>query len=787
MRILPLLWISTIGLVLGGAPGCGCPAEQADAPGDAQEAAEGAAADSPAARPADPPGASAPPATDDRYRVALHLAFSEDPVFTRFLVDSVRRQVEDRLANYFGALAEVRAVTSSPLVDKVRATGLGGLELTPAEFVERDVREKAFLMAIDFREGLYRVRWRQLDGEVQYVGPVRSKTTPDRQWLSKAVCLAVKHDFAPVAVVLDPTGEEVELAFRGARNGAGGESRLRAWLEGGCVLQPFWVIREPDGTLACRPIPFTGLKIDAQTDWDKAKVVSGLADPWQRTARVEGFKAIKLTTQRGRFRLRLLDTDNGRPVKRKVVYASNTGFGKEAERDRLETDLGGYVVARQPYDHVAYITLGELGGDLRFDLLLPITEPLVEQEWRIPVNKRAAGAQHWRRHLRYCVQDLRAIKALLDQCVGEVNELNQAKHYERALDRVDQTRTALQPLIDRARRDVHRVESEARKIDTADDPLLTWAVGRLGDLEARHRKLRELSGNLARTIKDVDAQSRAEVLLNLAKEAEEAGEYGEAIRQYQKALDEFAKMSPESRENEKQNVAKVTQHLNRLRQQWELRGPGHKRARDFVYQTYTNSSPDELPALLPEAEQVFAELQRFGDCLTILKLAKVNGEHISTLTEIMQMLADRNSEADRNEQDRYRKLSEELLDFNRRVVAAGADCGKEGPPPPDSGENEAPADHPRVDGKTGAEEQQEEEEEEEEEKEEVEEQQQKKQEESQQEEEEVQEEEQEEAGKREETAPAAKPPATEEAPEGRPEEGPPDLGLDEEEEVPVQP
>ena len=94
---------------------------------------------------------------------------------------------------------------------------------------------KLFFMTVDYRDGAYRVRWRQIDGAVQRLGPTYGLMTPDRLWLAKAICTAVKQDFAPVAVV-EPGRDDrqIRLDFQGADLG----DRLAQWLEGGCVHVP---------------------------------------------------------------------------------------------------------------------------------------------------------------------------------------------------------------------------------------------------------------------------------------------------------------------------------------------------------------------------------------------------------------------------------------------------------------------------------------------------------------------------------------------------------------------
>jgi exonuclease VII small subunit len=707
VRKFLLLLALILAALVAGPLGCGGSSQQRDAADEAEnvegsEVSEvsdpGPSRDiAPRAPSTDPPPSSQ---AGEPYKLAVLLRFSDDPVFTRFFVDSIRRQVRDQLANYFAGLAEVRVDTSDSLqqeleaksirdlppeqeantlrglLQKLEASGLRDLSIPPAEFLQRNLRHKVFLTVVEFREGLYRVRWRQLDGDVQHIGPEYSETTPDRQWLAKAICLAIKEDFAPVAVV-EPIGDgsEAQLAFRGAEHG----DRLAAWLEAGCVLKPFWVIGQQDGSVACQPMPYTALVIARDKNahpWTKATVITGRTDPWRRTARVNAFKAIKLTTRRGRFRLRLLNahSEDDEPV-RTMVYASSMGFGDTKDRIRLEPDRRGYVVPPRNYqfDQVAYLTLRE---NKEFKLLLPITQPLVEREWRIPVDKDAGEKSNWRRKLYYCVQDLQAIQTLMDQCIGEVNQLNQNKHYEKALETVQQAVGPLDDLMRLAADDVRQVEAEAERVETSGDSLLVWVLGRSAELRNRLDELRALAADLDDTIRRLDAQSRAKVALKLAREAEqEKVDIDEAIARYEEALAAL-------KECEDPGLQQVERKLAELRDWNEPKSPEHERARQFVFQRYAQSSVDDLTdSLLDDAQDFFEDLRDLRDDLAVTKLAKINGEHLGALAEIVEMLADRDSETDRAEQEKYRGILEKLIAFQKEVTDHLKSCAEGRPLP----------------------------------------------------------------------------------------------------------
>jgi len=607
--------------------------------------------------------ADLPSPSNDPYQLAVCLRFSEDLIFTPFFRASVERQVRDQLANYFGPLADVQVVAEHPLLAKWGSDSLADLSLSHADFAAEASRQKVFLTAVAFRDGLYQIEWRQADGDVERLGPLYRQGTPDRQWLVKAICTAVRRDFAPVArIEIDGDRSSVRLDFRGADLGG----PLASWLEDGCVLGPFWVVQQQDGSLASMPIPHTVLKIQEGSDWKQAEVVTGLADPWKRTARVAGFRAIKLTTQSGRFRLRLLSSEDDSPVQNCNVYASSKGFEETADTvDLASPDREGYVVAAREFQDLAYITVKR---NRAYKLLVPITQDWCELELRLPADERSGRRSDWQRQLNYCVQDIQILQVVVDQCIRDVNDLNQNKRYEEAVKRVESAVDSLRPKIVAAQRSVGDVSAEAAELQTSGNSLLAWARDQVDQLRQRQSQLEELAGDLNDTIDKIDAQSRASVLLKLAGEAEHAGDIDDAIAKYDLALQEWP------------DQPQIRQHVDQLRRDWQTKGPEHVEARRLVFETYAAAGADQLDSLLGEAKNAFRVLTGVDDYLTMMKLSRVNQQFIAELTEIVELLTTRGGEADRAEREQYERLLDDVLNFQEQIIGYGT--AREGKKPP---------------------------------------------------------------------------------------------------------
>jgi tetratricopeptide (TPR) repeat protein len=590
---------------------------------------------------------------DEPYRLTVCLGFSDDPMFTPFFTASVGRQVRDQLANYFGELVELEVVSEHALLDSAARGGLPELAVSPEQLDEHGVDDKLLLAAIDFDAGLYRVEWRQLDGQMGRIGPARSRTTPDRQWLAKAISLAIKEDFAPVARVLPRSGRaQVELEFQGSGLGR----RLADLLADGCVLEPYWVIRQKGGELARVPIPYAVLRLAPGGNLTKASVVSSLPDPWRRTARVAGFQAIKLSTCTGRFRLRLVDARSGSPVQSCQVYANSHGFDEIGDQDRLDPpDRHGYVIAPRPFDHLAYVEIAQTGGSIS-RILLPITDTWCEQVCKLRVEEHGAEKGDFQRQVTVLVQDVQVLESMLDQRVRQLNQLNENKQYEEALQQLRAAVRTVGPLVQTAGRDVVRLQAQAAELEIDSDKRLAWAAEQVGEVGGRVADLREMDGKLEKTIEQTIALNLATVQARLAEDLVKQGDVDQAIANYREAV----RLSPQ---------AEFQQRLDELQATWEIKDNDHRAARSFVFEIWPKTSITRLDEVQPEAERAFGKLEQVDDYLTARRLLKTTGEHLRELSDLVDMLSQRNTEADREQCEEYIELTDRMARFQLDVGA----------------------------------------------------------------------------------------------------------------------
>ncbi len=592
----------------------------------------------------------------DPYRMVIAVRFSDDPIFTRFFRNTVVREVRDQLANYFGGLAEVEVVTEHPLLERLDTVPLADVALAPGQCADPPA-DKVFLVLVDYEEGTYHMGWRQLSFDAQHVGPLGTRATPDRHWVAKAICLAVRDDFAPVAVV-EPgqTREHVRLHFRGADFQAEGKPRLAWWLKAGCVLQPLWVIRDRSGVLSRVPIPHTAIVLDSSGDFSRGTVVSARQDPWKRSPRVAGFQAIRLATCPGRFRLRLRSAERpDRPVREGcTVFASAHRFSTEAADRQPSPDRNGVVVSRPElsFPGVAYVTIRHGARD--YQVLVPISAPRCDVEYRLPEDAAAGLKADWQRRLRYVVQDVQALHGIADQQFQEVNALNTQKRYEEALGRVRaalEDRTSL-PSVEKA---VAALAGEAEKIGADSNPLLRWAQQQVDDLRRRTRSLEQLEASLAEAIRQIDARNRARVLRDLGFQSEETGDIDEAIEKYRQSLKEYPEQPA------------LRSHLDWLENAWKIKSREHRDARQYVRKTLATVRVQALSDELPKAREAFETLRAVGDVLAARCLVRALDRHLNDLAELVELLEGRGTETDRQDCERYVKLSEAVSQLRAKI------------------------------------------------------------------------------------------------------------------------
>lgn len=584
------------------------------------------------------------------YPIVAAVKFGDDPLFTRVFKESVLRQTAGQLALDFGSAAEVNVTAEHPAFARLGYLGLDG-PVDAAELVKEAGSGTLFLITVDFQDGQYEVAWRQITVDWKQVGPVRKRTTTDREWVAKAVCLAVKQDFAPTARLTPRDGGKAVLDFRGA------PGSLEPWLKPPCVFRAFRVEQQRDGSLTRTPISNTLVLLVDEHGKRETQVVSNLAEPFRRSPRTVGFEAMKLTTQPGRLRVKVVDVNTGNPALGCAVFASDQGFDAQDERRRLAApNREGLAASRDLFQHVAFVSVVQ--GESVVRVPTPILEDWTELTLHIPVDRAAGEKRDFERRLGYLVQDLQAGKSAVDEHVAAVNDLHQRKRFEEALKRAELVVAFMGGQQAQSKRMLADLQGKADALGLPQHPLLAWAAGETEGLAQREVDLRSLSESLQAAIDKISAQSRADVLLKLGLEAERNAEIEEAISKYTLAL------------GEQPDQPEIKERLEKMQATWAVKSPDHQAARDFVYKTWPSAELTQIDGLLSEAQRRLTSLEQLGDQYTIRKLALVNAEHLAALTQFVESLADQDSAADRAERDTFGQVAERVVSLQEKTAAA---------------------------------------------------------------------------------------------------------------------
>lgn len=599
-----------------------------------------------------------PSHADRPYVVKVCLRFSDDPAFTKVFTEGVRRQVRDQLRNLFGALAEVEVIDAEaekthPWLVRHAGQELAEWTVSPADFENGGSEEKLFVFEIDY-DGNFLVAWRQIDGDMQHVGPLRRRATADRPWLAKSICLAVKDDFAPVAVVQpgsDPANVAVE--FRGSRTA--GAAALATWLGDDCVLQPYWVVRQRQ-TVAHVPVPNTVLRMTRNGGLNMARVETNRAQPWKQSARIVGFRAMRLHTARGQIRLKLVNAETGGAVLGCQVLAGDRGFKALGDADRLPAaDRDGYVISPKTLANVAYVRIEQGGGKIEFPM--PLTGDWNEQVCKVSVDRQARQKSDLARQLAYLQQDVRALQSAVSEDNRRINGLNAEKRYEEAL----RASEAAVEFVKRFRKEFVAGLGDAERRGAL-FPSAAAALARLNeqsrDLAKKQEQLETVADNLRKAIAKNDAQNRANVLIELGRQALLQGDGEEVITKYEQAL------------AEQPDQPALAKELATLKEVWRIKSPRHQEARDFVLKLWPDCELTDLERRLPEAEQTLAALRAVGDYLTLGRFYEATGDHAEDLADLIEQLAERGEEADRVEQAKYTALLQEIQKLYDQILAA---------------------------------------------------------------------------------------------------------------------
>ncbi len=401
----------------------------------------------------------------------------------------------------------------------------------------------------------------------------------------------------------------MELAIKGG----GLVPSLERWVKKDDVFAVTGIIDQAVGQKADR-VPWTLLQV-AEAPKNGVCVChlySRYQDPLAPGPGVQGYRALKLGTVRGPVQVRVVSDDRlGTPQIGKQVQLSAQGF-QAAPLEEKATDNDGVVRSSQPYNNVVFVRVLEQGQQY----LTRFPVELIEGRRTVvlPVSVRKDLAQRGEFEARKQRWLSRVTDGLL-MTAAVVDELNSLSKQSRedALARARAAVKQLQGLLGQLTQEREALQklAEEKKL-----PLeLGDGDARLKALETRRNEFEDYLAKMEK-IAQTETDPRQKDLKQLVLQAEQMereADFGRAIATYERVLAEGGQDQG------------VRDRLERLKQQWALKGDEHQKARNFLYNDWPQSaSAREMQARLPRAREAYEICKGVGDALTPLKLLKVN-------------------------------------------------------------------------------------------------------------------------------------------------------------------
>lgn len=596
--------------------------------------------------------------TPPPYTVTVCLRVQPHPLLTSLFVDSLRRQVRDHLHGYLGKLASIDVKTEghwwiSDYQDEPAAVPT----LTPELLRAKRAPGKLFLIGVAYHQSGYRISCQHVDAELLYIGGISEHATTDRQWVSRAICLAIKQDFGVLADVTG-TGNRLSLKFRLPAVQEPAKPQLMRLLGGSSVFQPYLIL-PPRGDQKAKPpqaIPFTLLHWRRDRP-EQPALLANSSQPWPAGAHVV---AIRLPTRAGRLQLQVLDRETETGAVAYTVEASDKGFDSWQDSDIVgRPDRLGNLFPNRYFDQIAYLRLRQ-GDGASVKVAIPMVAEVNRQVLRVSVDPQAAAKNDVGRKLRFLMQDLSMAGALREDATNAVNDLNRNKHYEEALQRADGVVTAMRPMLEQANSNLRELRDTQSQLQLAENPLVKTATGQIQALEKQLNEFSRIQQSLQEAIDTRDAQKRADVLVELGQTAETDGDIDEALLRYGLAL------------KEQPDQPQLQAKLDQLEADWRTKGPAHEEAREFLRNRWAEADVSQIDSLFSACERAFTTLSEHGDYLFARRLAKLNAGYIVDLQSIVEQAINRGEAADLEEAKKYQALLDRLATFQNRVVELGA-------------------------------------------------------------------------------------------------------------------
>jgi hypothetical protein len=482
---------------------------------------------------------------------------------------------------------------------------------------------KAHFVLIEYEDGMFVIRARQLDGPTGLSSPlVREARTRDHELVARTAALLIERDFGVVGTILADSSNAAEVSV--ALQAGTRQAAMNEWLSKGDVLA-ISRIREGGASEIGDHVQWALLQVSGDIVSGKCgcRLWTRYKDPLLPGPGIAGYRCIKLGATEARLRLRFQDERTLDPVPSLRITFGQHGFESQSS-DEAATDGGGFVESRQAYRNVGFVQAYS-GSKLRAQMPVPILdkERIVVCRLAPAGESEAVGLldQDYERFLGHLREGI--LKEV--ERITELNELNEAKNLEGTLEQAERGKKELSADIDSFRQEASSLRERGRAL-SPERPERQQAVNE--SLEKLSQQLRNLE-QYASGLKEVVARQndprvaqikaafvRAQGLVNQA-------EFSAAIALYEQTIRDA---------NDPGLVKEYQKKVDKLKAAWKIKNNEHAKARSFIEDTWPKlDSVEELAAKKPMAFAAVATCRAVGDYLTPQILSKANIVHADRL------------------------------------------------------------------------------------------------------------------------------------------------------------
>ena len=611
------------------------------------------------------------------YRWRVVVQFAAGPQFPPPARAQLLSDTRAALQPTLGALGTVEVLdldalpeaARDPLTREFALTGFAALD--SPKFREL-TGVKTHFLKLSGAGGAVKLEARQHDGSTGLALPVvRVKETRDPQTVNRLAGLLLARDFGPTATVEVPDKESdtVTVRFRG-----GALPGLERHLKIGDILAVSEVYEQrrpdpPNLNSRARPrVTETLLRLESMPEAGVARcrVLTRFKNAFNIARTLLGVRAMKLATTEAAVELRVLDQDGRPPAAATLlqVRASDVGFLPTAEaRDRLEFRDGLFRSGR-PLRGLACVVVTVGASQAQQFFPVPILDGQTVS-LKFPVDPKVAALVEYQNRLDDFAGRLRAAADTQRTLIDELARLIVAGKNPQALERAVTGLTTLE-LLDK------ELTALLAGLRTPPEAAAPEAAARLADSDARLKALRE--GRPAVAAKADELRKSIGTTNDPANFEREFAAKERVLRirrfvaagEVPQALDEYDLLY----ELTKQDATR--EQKAKLEAEWKPRNEAHKKARDFVLDTWRQlPDPAAYAANLDRLTDAAKTMTDNGDRLGLRNLLTALEQTFTKLKEAFDRL-DKNTASDDETVAQIGALSKSLGKLETETIAAVA-------------------------------------------------------------------------------------------------------------------